>query len=443
MASRPALAVWLYGIQIGVLSEPTYGKLRLDYAPEAEERFGLGSSILSTSMPLDAQRRPRGDTVRGYFDALLPEAEAKVHIEPRFGVRSGDDFGLLSAIGRDCAGAVVLQGLDDDPPGAGGSIEPLADGELESLVRSLPDRPLGADDDMRVSLAGAQEKLLLTKTPDGRWARPLGGRPSTHILKPQDMRLDGYATGEAFCLRLAKDLGLTTVDAYVLDVAGRPTIAVTRYDRKETADGVVRIHQEDACQALAVDTTSQPARKYQAYGGPSLRRFADLVASHQPADRRKLLAITALNVVVGNADAHARNLSVLHPADGSVCLAPAYDITPTAFYKNVPTSDGPKDMTDRLGMFINDKRSIHEVTAADLVAEGSSWGMPESEANEVVHRTLGVLADLIGRLGAAAGLPGEMPDWMARRCASLATGVRADAQVSPGASSGSPRPEPR
>jgi serine/threonine-protein kinase HipA len=423
VASRPSLDVWLYGTDIGSLSEPQYAKTRFDYTEEAEHRFRPGSVTLSTSMPVNADRRPRGDVVRAFFDGLLPEGEARGVISDEFSVRRGDHFGLLSAIGRDCAGAVVLLPAGSPPPDRSGGIDPLADQDLERLVARLKERPLGADNEVRVSLPGAQEKLLLAQTPDGRWARPVGGAPSTHILKPQDMRLDSYAVAESFCLRLARDLGLTNVDTEVIDVNGRPVIVVSRYDRQRTSEGVIRIHQEDACQALGVDCSDRPYRKYQSDGGPSLREFAEILTSYTPPqDRSKLLALTATNVAVGNADAHAKNLSLMHLTDGSSTLAPAYDITPTTFYKDVPTSEGPKDLSDRLGMWINNKKSIHDVTADDLIAEGASWGMSSAQASRVVEETLRGIEENAETAATATGLPAEILDFVAQRTGSLAAG---------------------
>ena len=333
VASRPALDVWLYDTMVGTLAEPKYGKLRFKFSDNARRRFRPGSVVLSVSMPVSTNQRPRGNITRAFFDGLLPEGDARASISDRFAVTRGDNFGLLSAIGRDCAGAVVIRPSDlpDPPPGAG--VEVLADRDLERLVTQIKERPLGADDGVRVSLPGAQEKLVLSRTTDGRWARPVGGAPSTHILKPQDMRLDSYAAGEVFCLGLARRLGLTTVESEVIDVAGRPVFVVSRYDRTLTPEGTVRIHQEDMCQALAVDCSNRSGRKYQAEGGPSLRDVAGVLSAFAPfSDRTKLLALVVTNVVVGNADAHAKNISLLHPPDGTITLAPAYDITPTTFY---------------------------------------------------------------------------------------------------------------
>jgi len=422
MASRPALDLWLYDTPIGSLSEPSYGRMRLTFTAEAEDRFGPGAVTLSISMPVNSRQRPRGDRVSAFFDGLLPEGHAEVRIAQTFNVRRGDAFGLLSAIGRDCAGAIVLQPADEPPPGERGVMRRLDDDDFADLVRHVRDRPLGAGDDVRVSLAGAQDKILLAATGEG-WALPAHGAPSTHIAKPQDLRLAGYADGEAFCLALARLIDLTNVDATVEDIGGRPVLIVSRYDRT-TDDGgrVHRLHQEDCCQALAISTSLRD-RKYESDGGPSLRAVAGLLAQFaRPVDRIRLLALTVLNVIIGNADAHGKNISMMHLRDGTTTLAPGYDLTPVTFYRAVPTEEGLRPMSDRLGMRINGKTSIHEITVDDLIAEGSRWSLPESRVRTTVTETLERVRGAVDEAMAVAGPPGEMCAFVTERVEALLAG---------------------
>jgi serine/threonine-protein kinase HipA len=378
MPTRPILDVWLYGDRIAALISQNRlrSQMRLEFAESAIARFGPGSLVLSCSMSMDPTRRPNGAHVRAFFSGLLPEGEARSTLERRFRVPYGDTFGLLEEIGRDCAGAIVLRPAESEWDDQAGSLEILGPGELEREIAELEDRPLGADEKVRVSLPGVQEKLVLAKTATGEWARPVDGHPSTHILKPEKASFPGYAGGEAFCLAIARELGLTSIDAEVIEADGTPVVAISRYDRRRDADDhVSRIHQEDLTQALGVDTLSGGG-KYEADGGPSLRDAATLLGRvAETRDVRNLLRTTVLNVVVGNAGAHAKNLSLLHASDGTVSLAPLYDVTPTTFYRQVPTSRGPKDLDDTPGMFVGGKRSIHEITRSDLISEGRSWGL--------------------------------------------------------------------
>jgi serine/threonine-protein kinase HipA len=419
---RDPLDVWLYDTLVGRLSEPGRNRLRLDFTEEAEIRFGLGSAVLSAALPIDTTKRPSGLAVRAFFAGLLPEGEARDQIEREFDVARSDDFGLLAAIGRDCAGAIVLLPTGQLPIEPAGTLELLGAGELETAIAGLADKPLGADGTVRVSLAGLQQKLLLATDGDDHWGRPVNGYPSTHILKPQDMRLAHYAVAEAFCLDLAGRLGLPASRVLVIDVGARPVLVVARYDRTVGHRGVERIHQEDAAQALSVDIRSGGS-KYEADGGPSLRDFARLIAGVAgPEDVRQLLRLVTCNVIVGNADAHAKNVSLLHLRDGSSRLAPAYDLTPTTFYRRVPAARGPRDLSDDLGMFVNSKRSVHEVTRDDLVAEGSSWGLITRDAQSVVVGALEAARVHVHDAANFVGAPGAILAFVEGRIDALLDG---------------------
>ncbi|HEX5309634.1 MAG TPA: HipA domain-containing protein [Solirubrobacteraceae bacterium] len=172
-----------------------------------------------------------------------------------------------------CAGALVIQpdATPTPPPTTTSGAEPLTEDELSRLIANLREAPLGVDDRVRISLAGVQEKLLLTSLPGGNWGRPVDGIPSTHILKPEIRGYPQTVENEAFCMRLAMQLGLPVADVTTTAPAGWKLIVVTRYDRAVGKDGEVeRIHQEDFCQA----TGTPPQKKHEEDGGPSLRKVA-------------------------------------------------------------------------------------------------------------------------------------------------------------------------
>lgn len=210
----------------------------------------------------------------------------------------------------------------------------LTPAELGALIDELPARPLGISlkHDVRLSLAGVQDKLVLCRTPDGGFALPVGGTPSTHILKPEiaNGNLDDTTVNEAFCLAVCRPAGLDVVDAELLDIDGRSAVVVRRYDR-ERVDGIVRrLHQEDACQALAIP----PAAKYETGGGPGVGTVIDLL--------RRVTRPLAVNVLafldqvvarylLGDHDGHGKNVSILHLPTG-LRLAPLYDMVSTAAY---------------------------------------------------------------------------------------------------------------
>src|SRR5712691_3503076 len=171
------LAIWLYGTKVAIVDEDRR-RLRLTYTPEALVSFPAGTPLLSLKLPLTADRYPNGLT-RNFLDGLLPEGDPRRAIAEDFGLRADDTFGLAEALGRDCAGALVIQPDDEPapPPPTTLTAEPLSEDVLATLVDNLRNAPLGADRRVRISLAGVQEKLILTRMPDGTWGRPVGGTP--------------------------------------------------------------------------------------------------------------------------------------------------------------------------------------------------------------------------------------------------------------------------
>lgn len=344
-----ALDVWLYGRRAGRLTQVD-GDVRFAYAHDY--LAAPAAAPLSCSLPLDD--REYGREAQAFFANLLPEGEVRTLVARRLGVSAGNDFGLLHAIGGDCAGAVTLLPVGDEPTApASADVRWLDEPALAAALDELPSRPLLADPDegIRLSLAGAQDKLPVVVR-DGRIGIPLGRTPSTHIVKTPIARFDDTVANEAFCLELARTLGLSAAPAEIRAAAGREFLLVERYDRRHTPDGrVERIHQEDLCQALAIP----PQLKYESEGGPGLAACFGVLrdSSATPAaDRLALVDAVALNFVLGNHDAHGKNFSVLlagaggggaelaseaegaseaEPA-GGVHLAPLYDLVSTAVY---------------------------------------------------------------------------------------------------------------
>jgi serine/threonine-protein kinase HipA len=377
-----ALAVWLYGIRVAVV-EQERGRLRLTYTVEALERYALGLPLLSLSLPLTPRRYPHG-VVRAFLDGLLPEGDPRRAVAADFDLRAADTYGLIRALGRDCAGALVIQPDDEPapPPPTTTTAEPLTEAAIADLVANLRSAPLGVHARVRVSLAGVHEKLLLTRMVDGSWGRPVEGTPSTHILKPQIAEYPNTVENEAFCLHLAKHLGLPVPTVDMMTINGRRVIIVERYDRIVRADGTVeRIHQEDFCQATAIP----PERKYEEDGGPTLRRIAGILQGVAGLDSLEtLLRAVTVNVLIGNGDAHGKNFSLLHDSSGSLRLAPSYDLLSTLVYGD-----------DRLAMYIDDVRRTNRVTADRIVNEAARWGLSRRRASEII-------TELLDRVTAAA-----------------------------------------
>jgi serine/threonine-protein kinase HipA len=298
-----------------------------------------GSIALSLALPL--QREPYADDLaRPFFANLLPEAEIRRVIARRLRISEKNDFILLRRIGGECAGAVSVlpeRNLPQDTPG----YRELDESELHKIVTELPRKPLLAGErGIRLSLAGAQNKLPIYMEND-RIFLVTGNFPSTHILKPPIQGLEGTVMNEAYCMILAGKIGLQAPEVTIR--RGLDTLfIVKRFDRERTPDGkVVRIHQEDFCQALGV----LPEQKYESEGGPALNQCFDLInrSSIRPAaDRMALLQGVIFNVLIGNADTHAKNLTILL-TDPGPRLAPFYDLLCTKIYES---------LTDKLAMKI-------------------------------------------------------------------------------------------
>lgn len=403
------LAVWLYGERVAIIDRER-GRPRLVYASEALSRYALGTPLLSLSLPVGNRRFTQG-IVRPFLDGLLPEGESRKSIARDIGVPPNDTYGLMRELGRDCAGAVVVQPAEDPPPPrpTTATAEPLVPEEIDALVRNLRSAPLGAGGRVRISLAGVQEKLVLTRMPDGSWGRPVDGTPSTHILKPEIAAYPLTVENEAFCMRVARHLGLDVAAVETTEIAGRKLIVVERYDRAVSADGSVeRIHQEDFCQATGI----APEAKYEEDGGPSLQRIAGTLQSvAAPDSLERLLQAVTLNVLLGNGDAHGKNLSLLHHVSGALTLAPLYDLMCTLHYGD-----------DRLAMYIDDVHRTNRVTAQRIANEAVRWGMPR-------ERAMAMIGDLLDQAPAAMaaageetdGVPGEMVSTIERQLAQFAT----------------------
>lgn len=300
------------------------------YAPQTPRPISL-------SLPLEQESFDPAAS-RPFFEALLPEGAIRDQIAGQLKLAASDSFGLLAALGSDCAGA--LQILESCRSAQTPSVQWLDDSELDELIAEIPKHPLGIQRDdkhLRLSLAGVQRKAVLIADADGRFGRPLDGMPSTHILKPElpGGGYPGLATNECFCMRLAARCGLPSASVELLTLAGAPCLVIERYDRDLASWPPQRLHQEDLCQALGLT----PDFKYQHEGWrlPSYRGLAKLLTAHSlDPGRDRLAAANAavFHFLVGNADAHAKNISLLH-LEGGVRLAPLYDVVCTAAYPDL------------------------------------------------------------------------------------------------------------
>jgi serine/threonine-protein kinase HipA len=390
----PGLDIWLYGELVGRLTSKRADHLTFEPTVRATERWGNGSAILSVALPLVPGLPAPADRVRAFFNGLLPEGVGRDELTRRFNLRPRDVIGLLRELGEDCAGAVLALPEGTTPPTEQPRYHVLSDVGLAELSAQLPVAPLGmvTEPVTRKSLAGMQAKLLLTRLPSGSWAYSTNGAPSTHILKPEEPEYPGGASNEAWCMRLAKACGLTTVDAEVLHVDGTAVFSVSRYDRVVIDGKIERIHQEDMCQALGIETFDARA-KYGVHNAKrmTLRAIAEVLRFHAAdatEQRTRLLAMTTFHVAIGNADAHGKNHSILHHSDGKIELAPMYDAWSTIQYSRLSRT---------MSLSIDRTFQLEAITAARLVNEASTWGVGVSAAETAIYTTLERLGEAILR----------------------------------------------
>jgi serine/threonine-protein kinase HipA len=383
------LAVWLHGRHVADLKVDSERSLSLIYTTDAVETFGIGTLCLSVALPVVKSRYGHAQ-VFPWAEGMLPEGETRTVLERRFRVRRGDTFGLLAAIGRDCAGAVTFlePGEELEAPSTEHAL--LSDDQIDAAISELPSRPLGADEDVRVSLGGIQAKLLLTKTAAG-WSRPAPGAPSTHILKPEPLEYPGLVAAEAFVLRAARNYGLPSAEVELAKIGGKNVLIVTRFDRNIDFEGrVTRIHQEDGGQALSLDPSDMRA-KYQYSGDvlPNLSSLAEVLRTHSTnpvRDLLRLLEMTTIHIAVGNTDAHVRNHGFMH-ANGGISLSPLYDAAPTWKFAK----------TRRVALWIDSQMMLSEITPDHLIRESTKWGFPTATATRAVIKVLNELPDAIDR----------------------------------------------
>ncbi|MFH5880099.1 type II toxin-antitoxin system HipA family toxin [Arthrobacter sp. NA-172] len=394
-----AQEVHLYGTVIGHLVRAGPDTVVFESSDAGMDRFGVGSRILSANLPL-GPRKSSPAAATAFFGGLLPEGSGRSNLARQANANRDDVYALVSYAGRDVAGAIRIGG---DPGEPEESYEPVTAEQIAERLTLINDYALGAVGGGG-SLAGYQPKTTLALL-DGLWHAGVDGAASTHIIKPVAAGNELALHTESYCLDLSRRVGLTNYASGVQTFAGRTVLVLERYDRRIAGRSVERIHQEDGAQALGLpwDTDS----KFEGVNpGANLRNLAGLLQRRRDIlgggsdDREKLLAHTAFNTAVGNTDAHAKNFSILRSADGSVTLAPLYDVSSHALAPN-----GQLNMSLR----INSRAYQPSLTVEDLVAEGVSWGIDERHAKAAVTDTLEQLDEAVG--GTDPSAVGEKVRW--------------------------------
>ncbi|MCP5083543.1 MAG: type II toxin-antitoxin system HipA family toxin [Alphaproteobacteria bacterium] len=384
------LRVFLNDRFVGSLTKEPNGAIGFQY----DESWLTWEHTLPVSLSLPLRETAfRGEKVAAVFENLLPDSgPLRRRVAEKVGARGTDAYNLLATIGRDCVGALQFIPEDDEAVDTTRAIsgDVVDDEAIESTLNNLNQAPLGLirDDDFRISVAGAQEKTALLQH-DGKWIKPHGATPTTHLFKtqigelPNSIDLSNSVENEFYCLKLVGAFGLPVNNAEVRTFGKTKALVIERFDRRWTKDGrLLRLPQEDCCQALSIP----PTLKYQSDGGPGMVDILDLLkGSDTPADDQKvILKAQILFWLLGATDGHAKNFSIFIGPGGSYRLTPLYDILTAQ-----PSLDSHqiKRRQMKLAMSVGTKRRyrIDKIHARHFIQTANEAGMPKLLANSAIE----------------------------------------------------------
>jgi len=425
---HPPLRVYQNNRLVGHLNKQSSGAIEFKY--DAEWLGREAAFPVSLSLPL-REDSWRGQPVVAVFENLLPDSDAlRRQVAERVGAEGSDAYSLLAAIGRDCVGALQFISGDIEVPknGAAVSGEELDEAAIEKHLKNLGRAPLGLsrDDDFRISIAGAQEKTALLRA-EGKWFKPHGTTPTTHIFKtqigvlPNGIDLSNSVENEFYCLRLLKHLGLPVAHAEIMVFGRTKALCVERFDRKWREGRLIRLPQEDFCQALSVP----PARKYQSDGGPGIVEIAELLkGSDTPIEDRMTLFKAQLAFwLIGATDGHAKNFSVFLHSGGGYSLTPLYDVL-TAQPSLDTRQIERKQM--KLAMSVGDRRHyrIEDITSRHFFQTGAQAGMSKPVVGKAIEEIAAIMP------AALTALEKELPAGFPQRLHnSVKTGIQARLRI--------------
>lgn len=378
------LNVFLSDKHIGILEKDGYGGVNFQYSDNADR-------ILSLSLPI--QKEPfENKQCKGFFNGLLPESEhIRIAIGKKYGINPKNDFSILQAIGYDCAGAVSFFDGDDEQTPLKHLQEfyeieysLFSEDELEKFINELPQKPLATGiEDMRLSLAGAQDKTSVIVV-GGQIGYPKNNVPTSHIIKPAINGYDETIENEFICIKSAEKLGIKVPDVKICYANKTKYLLIQRYDRELIANKIKRIHQEDFCQASNIPSVY----KYQSEGGVDFKRcFEILRVTSQPAVAiNQFIQLMIFNYLIGNNDAHGKNFSILHYDNGEIKFAPAYDILCSQVYP---------ELSNKMAMKIGGHYNHDEILLRHFEKFANENNISFTQLKKVIKNQCEILPDIV------------------------------------------------
>lgn len=379
-----ALDLLLHDRRIGTVQRDRRAKHRI--AIEWDAAYDGSAPTLTESFGIIPGRAPDAELASNFLGGYAPEGNQRAALAAKRGIEPDDLYAMLREFGGSIAGAVTLR-PQGETPSRRSDYDELSDRTIASrLQQAIDQHDLGARDDSRSMLPGFQPKFLVTRF-DGAWLQPHGRAHSTHILKPQLQSRPEAIFNEFYSHELARHAGLAQFQSAMRTAGKMRYLAIERFDR-QVVDGDVRLHhQEDLAQALSLDWREgdakfQDHRRPTRRGRPSARLIAELLGSIPGGGRaaEQWLRQLVYHVAIGNNDAHAKNVALLHLSTGTQ-LTDIYDAVPNLFQE--------ERIDWNLALAVDGNFDHRKISVEGLLNEALSWAvLPRQRAKVVIDETL-------------------------------------------------------
>ena len=406
------LHVHVFGQMVGTITRNDRIRNRINFTAEPHD---LPFNVMSEGISLVPGSKPASsEQTTNFFGVYLPEGQHRTALAARAGVKENDAFGMLAQYGLTMSGAISIRSPEAQPSDDADYRELTSRQLVNKIADAIEKHDLGNEPDSgRSAIQGFQPKLVLARF-DGKWHQPLGAAHSTHIIKPALRARPEGIVDEHYSHRLAKRTGLATFDTELIITHGVTFLAIQRYDREVTTAGILAAaHQEDAAQVMGLDWVDSLAKFQDAKSpksGPSLRKIADIIGSStSDEDVQRWLSYMVFNAMVGNTDAHAKNVSFIHEQDGSTRLADIYDAVPTTHRNDAfRARDSERRIDGNMALGINGEFGFASLSRRHLEDEARSWGsLSDRVITEVIDRIFSQFSDALdNEPELSAGTPG-------------------------------------